>query len=826
MSHRLPRTILPSNYRVELTPDLDAFTFGGTVRITAEVIEPTDQLICNVADLELWSVSIDGVPATHHVDTDAEQLVVDLGDVRGTGPIRLEAEFAGVLNDQLRGFYRSTYEDDDGTTRVIATTQFQSTDARRAFPCFDEPDMKATFDITLNVDPAHLAVSNGAEVSRSTRDDGLHSVTFAQTMVMSSYLVAFVVGPLEATPPAMAGDVPVRIVHRPGRGHLTGFAIEVATAALAYFENYYGIPYPTDKLDMIALPDFAMGAMENLGCITYREILLLVDPSTATQPELENVTDVINHELAHMWFGDLVTMSWWNGIWLNEAFATFMEMKATDSFRPGWQRWTSFGTSRTAAFDVDSLDATRPIEFPVVSPDDAEGMFDVLTYEKGAAVVRMLEQWLGEDTFRDGIRQYLQTHLYANTETHDLWNALEEVAGRPVRAAMETWIFQGGYPLIELADGELHQRRFRYGGSGSDATWIVPVQARRMDGQLELVELSERSGKAPFESSDVLTLNHAAHGFYRVRLPDDRLAALAESGFAGLDPVERYGVVDDTWALTLGGDISVDTFLRLAEGYRNDDDVSVWQRVVGALGFLHHVAPDDTLPALGGRIAQIIDPIRDRLGADVRADDSPRLRQLRGTLLSAAGIYTDDDEALALAARIHGSGDPDAELLAASVKVIAANGTQREFDDFRHRFQIAESPQDEMRYLYALPIFPAAESIGELTDMALSGTIRKQNAPFVLAQALMNRAHGPAVWERLAADWDDISEQFPSNTIVRLLTGVRWLTDRALADDVIAFFAGRPLPQGQKQLDQHLERLAVNAEFASRVAVELPGALT
>ena len=436
MAYRLPRSILPSTYAVTIQPDLAAHSFTGAVTATCEVIEATSELRCNVADLTLSNVMIDGSPVEFSLDLESEQLVIDLGGERAPGAIEFSASFAGELNDALKGFYRSTFTDDDGTEHTIATTQFQSTDARRAFPCWDEPDMKATFDVTLVVDPQFTAVSNGEELSRTDRDDGLVEVRFAETMKMSTYLVAFVVGPLEISEPAYHGEVPIRIVHRPGQGHLTGFALEVAVHALAYYEEYYGIAYPTDKLDMIALPDFAMGAMENLGCVTYREILLLVDPDAATQPELQNVADVINHELAHMWFGDLVTMGWWNGIWLNEAFATFMEMKATDDFRPEWKRWTSFGISRSAAFDIDSLEATRPIEFPVVSPEDAEGMFDLLTYEKGAAVVRMLEQWLGEETFRDGIRHYLTTHAYGNTETHHLWDSLEHISGRPVTAAM------------------------------------------------------------------------------------------------------------------------------------------------------------------------------------------------------------------------------------------------------------------------------------------------------------------------------------------------------------------------------------------------------
>ena len=320
--------------------------------------------------------------------------------------------FTGVLNDKLVGFYRSTSTDPDGIDRTIATTQFEATHARQAFPCWDEPQYKATFGVTLVVDADLLAVSNAAVVSDQPTDDGRRTITFADTMVMSTYLVAFVVGPLEATAPVDVDGVPVRVIHGPGQTHLTHYPADVAAAALRYFTDYYAIPYPGDKLDLVAVPDFAFGAMENLGCITFREALLLVDPESATKAELQNVTDVINHELAHMWFGDLVTMKWWNGIWLNEAFATFMEVSATDAYRPEWERWDSFARERSGAFGVDSLASTRPVEFPVVSPDDAEAMFDVLTYEKGAAVVRMLEQYLGEEPFRDGIRRYLDAYRY------------------------------------------------------------------------------------------------------------------------------------------------------------------------------------------------------------------------------------------------------------------------------------------------------------------------------------------------------------------------------------------------------------------------------
>ena len=687
MDHRLPRSILPINYAVEIAPDRDQGRFSGSVIVQAEVATETSELRCNSLDLEITTAAIDGQPVDVVLDVENQQLVVDLGAPRAPGPIEFRASFTGELNNDLRGFYRSTFTDDDDNEHVIATTQFQSTDARRAFPCWDEPDMKATFDVTLVVDPEETAVSNGAEISRTDRDGGKVAVQFAQTMKMSTYLVAFVVGPLEVTEPAMAGSTPVRIVHRPGKGHLTAFALDVAVHALSYFEEYYGIAYPADKLDMIALPDFAMGAMENLGCVTYREILLLVDPDAATQPELQNVADVINHELAHMWFGDLVTMGWWNGIWLNEAFATFMEMKATDAYRPEWERWTSFGISRSAAFDVDSLAATRPIEFPVVSPADAEAMFDLLTYEKGAGVVRMLEQWLGEEPFRDGVRHYLNTHAYGNTETSDLWEALEHVANQPITNAMESWIFQGGYPVIQIDPDGLCQRRFTYEQVESDALWHVPVKLRRRGGEVETVLISEM--EIPLDGPDTIeSFNHQGSGFYRVKLPTERLSNLGASGVSHLPAVERFGIIDDTWSLTLAGETELSDLFALLAGFRDEDDISVWQRVLGAVGFIDHVADDSDRPALGEYVAALLTPAIDRLGDAPAPGESMRTGQLRGALFAAAGTFTSHGSELRTTtiARAHELIDDesvDAELQAAAIKVVAGNGDEADFNRFR-----------------------------------------------------------------------------------------------------------------------------------------------
>ena len=322
-------------------------------------------------------------------------------------------------------------------------------------------------------------------------------------MKMSTYLVAFVVGPLAVTDPVDVDGVPLRVIAPPERLHLADFSLKVGAAALRYFSDFFGVPYPGGKLDLVAIPDFAFGAMENLGCVTFRETALLVDPATGSQLDLQRVADVVNHEIAHMWFGDLVTMKWWNGIWLNEAFATFMEIKATDDQFPEWDRWTSFGLERGAAFQVDSLAATRPVEYPVESPAEAEGMFDVLTYQKGCAVMRMLEQYVGEDAFREGLRLYMRRHAYGNTETADLWNALEEASGDPVRAVMDSWILQGGYPVVTASLSSdrttLHveQERFRFLSDDEGALWEVPLTRSQLERRTSCAGVDAEAGRRP-----------------------------------------------------------------------------------------------------------------------------------------------------------------------------------------------------------------------------------------------------------------------------------------------------------------------------------------
>jgi puromycin-sensitive aminopeptidase len=840
--HRLPTTVTPSRYDLTLAPDLDAATFAGTADIDVEVHEPTATVVLNAADLTVDDAWVDQggrrVAVEAELDATTERLTLVAPDELAPGPAVVHIGFEGVLNDQLKGFYRSTFTDDHGEEQVLATTQFEATDARRAFPCWDEPEHKASFAITLEVDEGLLAVSNAREIDR-TRTGSRVRVRFADTMVMSTYLVAFVVGPLEVTEAVTtSGGTELQVVHPPGKADLTGFALEVGAFALDFFADYYDIAYPGDKLDLVAIPDFAFGAMENLGCVTFREVLLLVDPETATQPELQNVVDVISHELAHMWFGDLVTMRWWNGIWLNEAFATFMEMLATDAFRPAWERWVTFGVSRTAALDVDALHATRPIEYPVSSPADAEGMFDILTYEKGAATVRMLERHLGEAAFRQGISAYLAEHAHDNTETGDLWDALEAASGEPARRIMDSWIFQGGYPVVEVSidgdDAALRQERFTYLPDAEAATWSVPVHVRHESGGaaradralLDGAGSDDRLLRLPLVGDpDWLIANGEGDGFFRVAYAPELLRRNVAHAQDALHPIERYALVDDAWAFVLADRMTAPDWLALAEGFGAERDLTVWQRLLGGVSTLDRLVEGVARDTLRARALALTASVADELGPQPAPTDDDRRRQLRAAVFAARGA-AGDEAVLERAAALHAGhvSDPGTvapELVAAAVTVLAERGRPADHADFINRFETADTPQEQMRYLHALADFEDETLFAATLELVASERVRTQNAPYVLRRALTNRERGADAWAFVSSRWDQLTERFPSNSIARMLEGIRALDRADLAEEVLRFVERHPVPQGEKIVDQHRERLLVNVALRSREAERL-----
>jgi puromycin-sensitive aminopeptidase len=849
--HRLPRTIEPVSYRLELTPDLEAAQFSGSVEIDVMVLEQTDRIVLNAAELDISAASVvppagDPVEVSASLDEAAQRLVLTLPAPLAKGDATVRLAFKGTLNDQLRGFYRSTFTDHEGNTKTIATTQMEATDARRAFPCWDEPDRKATFEVTLVVDEDLAAYSNSPVVEEEAILVGSarkRRVRFAPTMKMSSYLVAFVVGPLVATEPMNVGGVPVRVVHVPGKEHLSSFALDVARHSLEFFPEYFGIPYPAEKLDLVAIPDFAYGAMENLGCVTFRETALLVDPQNAARVELERIADVIHHEIAHMWFGDLVTMGWWEGIWLNEAFATFMEMLATDHYRPDWNRWTSFGLERDGAMAVDGLHATRPIEYPVGSPEEADGMFDTLTYEKGSSVLRMLEQYIGPEVFRSGVCRYLETHAYGNTVTGDLWNALEEVSGEPIRAVAESWILQGGHPIVHLDGQTLTQEPFAYlpaspdGESSIGRRWLVPVLSRSVsdarggdtDGEASRVLLTEGPATLPADiaqgadasAGGVALVNAGGWGVYRVGYRPEHRAHLADR-LGQLDELERFDLLSDTWALVLAGRAELGELFNLAAELGEGKEPETYQVVAAALRLCDRVAREADRPTVQAAARTLLGARAASLGWETTDGEGERIPTLRALLIDVLGTAGATPGVRAEAVRRfdawrRGEAAVDADLQSAVLAVVADHDREGDYDAVLDRYHHPANPQDERRHLMALGAFSDVDLCSRSFELAVT-EVRRQDGPFLIRALLANRVGGPAVWERVKSEWALLLDRFPDIVHDSMVSTVRTLcADPVLADDVTRFLTDHPLAVGQRHVVQTLEQLAVNVRFGERM---------
>ena len=834
--YRLPRHVIPARYDLRLEPDLDAGTFAGRAIITLTVKQATSVIVLNAADLAIAPALIEGAggerrTATVELDDAWQRVRLSFpGSIR-PGDWRLSLSFRGRLNDQLRGFYRSTYTDQSGQTQMIAATQFEATDARRAFPCWDEPDFKAVFATTLVIDPGLTAVSNTKVHSESIEGDK-KVVRFADSIKMSTYLVAFIVGNIEPTAPVFIGKVPLRLWTVPGKQALTPFGLNIAAASLKFYEDYYGSPYPGDKLDLLAIPDFASGAMENLGAITFRETALLVDSRTGTHGELERVADVVAHENAHMWFGDLVTMSWWNGLWLNEAFATFMEMLAVDVWKPEWKRWETFSVSRAAAFAVDGLHSTRPIEYPVRAPKDADAMFDVLTYEKGASVLRMLEQHVGPSVFREGVREYLRTHAYGNADTVDLWSALGKAAEQPVTKLMDGWIFQPGFPLVTArlaGDSELvlSQQRFAYlqPDRPSDQRWHIPVRLRlALDDRTEhrRLLLTDRETRVLLPLGvRHLFVNEGGDGFYRVRYDGTLLQRLLDTGLDHLAPVERFNFVSDAWAATVAGLTPLDEYLRLTAFFRGERDKNVWAVMLDAFAFVNRLVERSDRPLLEALVRDRVAPLVAELGWDPRGDEDDLTKQLRGELIGALGKLGNDQaiqrRALVLYQRYR--TDPntiDPNIVPALVSILAHTGDEARYEEFGDCYRRAATPQEERRYLFSLAGFQSRPLLERTLARAINGEIRSQDAPFIVS-AIMTSVYGRELaWDFVKAKWDEMDRRFPKQGLRRMCGGIVGLSTPELERDVRGFFASRQIDLGGKTLEQYLEQLHVAVVFRER----------
>ncbi|HVC13249.1 MAG TPA: M1 family metallopeptidase [Acidimicrobiales bacterium] len=818
---RLPGTAVPSAYRVRVEPDLDAATFSGRVEIDVHLVEPSTTVVLHAHQLEIGPPSVrsdDGETTTGTVELDAAHQRANLVFPRAlaVGGHTLELTFDGVLNDELAGFYRSTFTDEDGATATIAVTQLEMTDARRAFPCFDEPAFKATFDVTLVAPPGMGAFSNSAPVSERTLEEGRREVRFAPTMPMSSYLVAFVVGPFEQTAVRDVDGVPLSVVHRAGQAHLTAFALDIGEYALRAFTEYFGIPYPGDKVDLVAIPDFAPGAMENLGCVTFREAELLVDPTTASQNELVRIASVVAHELAHMWFGDLVTMSWWDGLWLNEAFATFMQYVCCDGFRPEWKMWVRFAGERETGMLLDAVHTTRPIEYPVRSPDEAMAMADPITYQKGSSILRMLEQYLSADVLRDGVRHYLRTHSHGNTVTADLWASLEEVSGRPVGEIMDTWIHQGGHPIVSVDADSLEQRPFVLGPAEGESAigshWLVPVVERSLAGGDGAVQLLTE-GSAPLECAGPVLVNAGGSGVYRTSYAPQQLAAVV-AHLCDLSEIERAVLVGDTTALMFAGDRRVADVLSIASNLGTQVEPRVWETVDRVFDFLDRTVTAEQRPLLASKVRALMGPVFETLGWDPSPGEDERAQVLRATLVRRLGTTGADAGVREEAVRRFDLGRLDGDLAQAVVSVVASLDRPGDYDEMIRRSKAAEDPQAERRYRNGVAAFTDEALILRAYAEAFDN-FRLQDVPRLIFELVSNRVGGLAVWSAIAEDWDAVVDRIPG--FMRALLGVGLIfqvSDTDTVAKVTAFHRAHVVPAGQRMIEQALEWFAASSRLA------------
>ncbi len=850
----LPETARPSKYRIKLQPDLKNFTFDGEQSVDLLILEATSTIVLNSIDLEISNTTLhaNGTTLTSKsvtIDKDAETATLDFGETIQPGDARLEMVFTGELNDKLIGFYRSEYTSQDGETRYLATTQFEPTDARRAFPCWDEPAKKATFEVTLVFSDEYQAVSNTPVVEEAVPGPGLKSVRFAETPIMSTYLLVFIVGNLTFIEERAAGGTTVGVWTTPGKEDQASFALDTSVKLLSYFNEYFGIPYPLPKLDHIAIPDFAAGAMENWGAVTYRETALLVDPDNSSAGTRQRVAEVIAHEMAHMWFGDLVTMEWWDDLWLNESFASWMGNKAVDWLFPEWEMWTQFVNMDTnRALSLDGLKNSHPIEQAVKNPAEVSQLFDAISYSKGASVIRMLENFLGEESFRKGLNRYLSSHMYDNARTEDLWSALETESGRPVTAIMDSWVKQMGYPVLQVESDRtggqttlsVTQERFVYdrflgdGGPDSDfdnEVWRVPVSASRGSEESAVTVMDGRQIQidVPGSGDGWVKLNPLQTGFFRVNYSTEdwqRLVPAIE--LLELHATDRLGVQNDAYALSRAGLLPVTQFLSLAQAYKNEGDASVWSDLASNLRDIEQLISDEAIhPAYQGFAREIFGPAARKTGWEPKSGEGHLDALLRSTVLSQAGSYHDPDVTAQATERFQ-KYLQDRETLAPDLRGVvfalaAQSGGKDVYDQIWGLEGETDLAEEKIRLLMSLTRFQRPELLNSTLADSLSAKVRSQDSITLVAGVAANPKGRDLAWEFVKDNWAEFDRRYGGGGfgLMRLVSICSHFNSQEKADEVDSFFAEHPAPAAERTIRQALERVRLNIKWLEQNRQEL-----
>lgn len=835
----LPTNIRPERYRITLTPDLNNRTFTGQEEVEIEVCSSTDRIVLHAVELEFHEIHLQRharvlEPIAVELDEDRDTATLTFGETLSQGPAVLRMGFSGTLNDQMRGFYRSIYRL-DGEERNMAVTQFEATDARRAFPCWDEPSIKATFAVTLVIPPERIAISNSPIIDDSVDPAGRHIVRFAETPVMSTYLLAFIVGEFDYVETQTPEGVVVRVYTPVGKAEQGRFALDVAARTLSFFHEYFGIPYPLPKMDLIAIADFAAGAMENWGAVTYRETAILVDPRESSAATRQRVAIVIAHELAHQWFGNLVTMEWWTHLWLNEGFASWIEYLAVDELFPEWGIWTQFVYSDfSRALGLDSLKSTHPIEVEVKDPNEISEIFDAISYSKGASVIRMLAAYLGEAAFRRGLRSYLERHQYSNATTEDLWQALAEASGKPVKSMMDTWTKQAGYPVLaveENAQGlNLTQSRFFLSGEKEEADptqWSVPVEisvpgSPAGEGRL----LEGRSGTVPVPGSggDWIKINPGQTGFYRVNY-SPRLWGQLRTAVASmnLEAADRMGLQNDAFALARAGYLPTTRALGLATAYRRETDYTVWADLSSNLqSYKTLLGQEDSYDLFCSFGRDLYQDVYDRLGWEAVEEESHLTRLLRTVVIDQLGGYGGESvirEALRRFELIQEGVPVPPDLRVAVYRLVVEYGTEDSYRAVCEIFRQADMHEEKIRCLRALGASRDVSLLEATLRLSLSSEVRAQDTPFVVASVASNRYGRDVAWEFLKQNWSELDRRYGKGGFLlgRIISSTTEdFTTLERAREVEAFFQEHPAPAAARTIRQSVERIRSNALWLER----------
>jgi len=775
---RLFRQFQPSNYKLELAFDTDTMTFSGAVVIRGQKVDrPSERLTFHQSDLTITSAEV----VAHDKRGDHVVEVKRINNQRSFDEVRLHTakliypgeytvtlRFTGDITKPMNGIYPCFFEH-DGQQKQLIATQFESHHAREAFPCIDEPEAKASFDLTL-ITPGEQTVIANTPVKKQTFDDTLTTTVFEQTPRMSTYLLAWVFGEMKQLEATTKDGTLVRTFATPDNIEYTRFALDTAVKCLEFYNQYFDIPYPLDKCDFIALPDFASGAMENWGCITFREQALLVDPKNTSLGMKQYVANVVAHELTHQWFGNLVTMKWWNDLWLNESFASWMSYLAVDNLFPEWQVWTQFVVDeQQPAFRLDSLENTHPIEVTINHPDEIRTIFDGISYDKGASVLNMLHAYIGANNFRDGLRLYLKEHAYGNTETADLWKALGQIAHKPVDEFMQAWTSQSGYPLLHANitdDGlELKQERFytNYHAKlnatkhvGPREVWPVPLHASQT---LDSSILKKEQASLPLpKDHHQLQLNCRRSGFYQTLYNSSHLFRLGEAVKAGrVEPVDRMTLLSDTFDAAKAGYVGTIDALTLLEYYANEDSTIVWDIIAGNIGTTRAVMDDDKLrEALKPFTRKLTAVQLARLGWDERESDTHFDLLLRPTILGMASVAEEPSVVAEARKRFDAMQKP--EDLAPDIRgvvygTVARTGDAADFDKLLAMHNTSTNSEERITLAAALTGFKQPELIDRALGMIDSKEVRIQDAAYWLAYSFTNRFAKRDAWDWMRQHW-------------------------------------------------------------------------